>query len=79
MTGTTRTSAGCLKYRNDDDGGLDGDGYGYHAKCEAERWRRIAAGLCWACNEPIKPGDRVDDKAHETCIFERGHGEYVGY
>ena len=70
----------CLGMRNgEDDGGIDADGYGYHATCEAERQRRISAGACWACNEPFRPGDAVSDQAHLRCVEERGHGEYVGY
>ena len=64
---------------SDNDCGVDADGYGYHASCEAKRQARISAGLCWACNEPIKKGDEVSDYAHAGCLDKYGHGEYVGY
>lgn len=58
----------CLEPREDSDGGVDADGYGYHTTCEAERQRRMSAGICWACNTPISPDDAVDDNAHKRCM-----------
>ena len=62
---------------NDSD--VDADGYGYHTACEAKRQERISAGICWACNEPIKDGDAVEDNAHTPCLETFGHGDYVGF
>ena len=69
----------CLGHRDDEDGGVDADGYGYHSNCELRREGRIHAGKCWACNEPIKEGDDVSDNAHSACLDQYGHGEYVGF
>ena len=69
----------CCRHRDPEDGGVDADGYGYHASCEAERQDRIARGNCWACNTRIREGAAVSDNAHEECMNALGHGEYVGF
>ena len=69
----------CGECRDRGDGGVDADGYGYHAGCEAKRQARISNRDCWACNEPIKEGDPVSDNAHAGCLDVYGHGEYVGF